>query len=68
MEFVTPLALSAFVIDSIISNPPGVRMIAYEIQKPPKDESAVAPKVLPTAISLEKKSAFPSNGKAEKGI
>lgn len=27
-------------------------MMAKEIQKPPYDESAVAPKVLPTAISL----------------
>lgn len=33
-------------------NPPGVRMIANEIQNPPYDERAVAPKVLPTAISL----------------
>ena len=27
-------------------------MIAKEIQKPPNEDSAVAPKVLPTAISL----------------
>jgi hypothetical protein len=27
-------------------------MIAKEIQKPPYEDSAVAPKVLPTAISL----------------
>jgi hypothetical protein len=31
----------------------GVRTIAKEIQKPPYEESAVAPKVFPTAISLE---------------
>jgi hypothetical protein len=31
---------------------PGVTTIAYEIQKPPYDDRAVAPKVLPTAISL----------------
>jgi len=30
----------------------GVRMRAYEIQKPPYEDRAVAPKVLPTAISL----------------
>jgi hypothetical protein len=30
----------------------GVRMRPKEIQKPPYDDSAVAPKVLPTAISL----------------
>jgi hypothetical protein len=35
-----------------ISNPPGVRMMAKESQKPPYEERAVAPKVLPTAISL----------------
>jgi len=34
-----------------ISKPPGVRMIANEIQKPPYEDKAVAPKVLPTAIS-----------------
>jgi hypothetical protein len=37
---------------SIMLNPPGVRTIATEIQKPPYDERAVAPKVFPTAISL----------------
>jgi hypothetical protein len=31
---------------------PGVRIIAKEIQKPPYDDRAVAPKVLPIAISL----------------
>ena len=35
-----------------IWNPPGVRMIAKEIQKPPYEDRAVAPNVLPTAISL----------------
>jgi hypothetical protein len=35
-----------------MSKPPGVRMIAKESQKPPYEESAVAPKVFPTAISL----------------
>lgn len=35
-----------------ISNPPGVRMMAKEIQKPPYEERAVAPNVFPTAISL----------------
>ena len=35
-----------------MSKPPGVSIMANEIQKPPYDESAVAPKVLPTAISL----------------
>ena len=36
-----------------ISKPPGVRMMAKEIQKPPYEDRAVAPKVLPTAISLD---------------
>ena len=36
-----------------ISNPPGVRIMAKESQKPPYEDNAVAPKVLPTAISLE---------------
>lgn len=36
----------------MIEKPPGVKAIAREIQKPPYDESAVAPKVLPAAISL----------------
>ena len=36
---------------SIIANPPGVKMIAVPIQNPPYEDSAVAPKVLPTAIS-----------------
>ena len=35
-----------------ISKPPGVRMIAVPIQKPPYEERAVAPKVFPVAISL----------------
>ncbi len=43
-----PAVLSSF----SIWNPPGVRMMANESQKPPYEESAVAPKVLPTAISL----------------
>ena len=34
-----------------MSNPPGVKIMAKAIQKPPYDESAVAPKVFPTAIS-----------------
>jgi len=34
-----------------IPKPPGVRVMAKEIQKPPYEESAVAPKVFPTAIS-----------------
>lgn len=38
--------------DFTIWNPPGVRTIANEIQKPPYEDSAVAPKVFPTAISL----------------
>ena len=33
-------------------NPPGVSVMANEIQNPPYEERAVAPKVLPTAISL----------------
>lgn len=33
-------------------NPPGVKTIAREIQKPPYEDSAVAPNVLPAAISL----------------
>ena len=37
---------------SSISKPPGVRTIANEIQKPPYEDRAVAPNVLPTAISL----------------
>lgn len=36
-----------------ISKPPGVKMMAKDNQNPPYDDSAVAPKVLPTAISLE---------------
>lgn len=39
------------IVDSIW-NPPGVRMMPKAIQKPPYEESAVAPKVFPTAISL----------------
>lgn len=35
-----------------ISKPPGVRMMAVPIQKPPYEDRAVAPKVLPRAISL----------------
>lgn len=35
-----------------MSKPPGVRMTANESQNPPYEESAVAPKVFPTAISL----------------
>jgi len=35
-----------------IAKPPGVRMMANDSQKPPYEESAVAPKVFPTAISL----------------
>ncbi len=31
---------------------PGVSSMAYDSQKPPYDDSAVAPNVLPTAISL----------------
>lgn len=34
-----------------IANPPGVRVIAKAIQKPPYEDSAVAPKVFPIAIS-----------------
>ena len=45
---VPPLAVYASMIPK-----PGVKMIAYEIQKPPYDDRAVAPKVLPTAISLD---------------
>ncbi len=47
-----PAAPSAPMTVSSIAKPPGVKIIAKEIQKPPYDESAVAPKVLPTAISL----------------
>lgn len=43
--------LSASSVSTMLK-PPGVRMIAKEIQKPPYDERAVAPKVLPTANSL----------------
>jgi hypothetical protein len=42
---------SASRVDAIW-NPPGVRMIAVPIQKPPYEERAVAPKVLPRATSL----------------
>ena len=51
-----------------IPKPPGVRTIAKEIQNPPYEERAVAPKVFPTAISLFRvriylrKSRDPSNG------
>ena len=44
---------SAVRVDSI-SKPPGVKIIAKESQKPPYEDKAVAPKVLPTAISLRK--------------
>lgn len=36
-----------------IPKPPGVRVIPTEIQKPPNEDNAVAPKVFPTAISLK---------------
>ena len=45
-----------------ISKPPGVKMMAKEIQKPPKEESAVAPNVFPTAISLRRVSRWCSAG------
>ena len=35
-----------------MAKPPGVRIMANDNQKPPYDERAVAPNVLPTAISL----------------
>ena len=38
--------------ESTIWNPPGVRIMPKAIQKPPYEDSAVAPNVLPTAISL----------------
>lgn len=37
---------------STMAKPPGVRMMAKESQKPPYEESAVAPNVFPIAISL----------------
>lgn len=37
--------------DASIPNPPGVSRIANEIQKPPYDDNAVAPNVLPMPIS-----------------
>jgi hypothetical protein len=39
-------------MSATMSKPPGVRIMANEIQNPPYEDSAVAPKVLPTAISL----------------
>ena len=45
-------AFSPVTIDSSIWKPPGVRIMPKASQKPPYDERAVAPKVLPTAISL----------------
>jgi hypothetical protein len=42
---------SASSVDAIWK-PPGVRMMAVPIQKPPYEARAVAPKVLPSAISL----------------
>jgi len=42
---------SASSVDAIWK-PPGVKMMAVPIQKPPYDARAVAPKVLPRAISL----------------
>lgn len=35
------------------AKPPGVRVMANAIQNPPYEDKAVAPKVFPTAISLE---------------
>lgn len=51
-EFAKPRAPSPASIEAMMSKPPGVRIIANESQKPPYDDRAVAPKVLPTAISL----------------
>lgn len=48
-KFSTPPSASSV---STIWNPPGVRMMANESQKPPYEDRAVAPNVLPTAISL----------------
>ena len=50
MNATSPPFLS--VSEAMIPNPPGVRVMAKEIQNPPYEERAVAPKVLPTAISL----------------
>ena len=47
-----PVVLSVVAYAATISKPPGVRTIAKESQKPPYEDRAVAPKVLPTAISL----------------
>lgn len=37
----------------MMAKPPGVRVMASAIQNPPYEDKAVAPKVFPTAISLE---------------
>lgn len=48
----------------MISNPPGVKVMATAIQKPPYDDSAVAPNVLPMAISLPERVRLP----VERGV
>lgn len=48
------LGPAAVVMSSMMLKPPGVRIMAKEIQKPPYEDRAVAPKVFPTAISLIK--------------
>ena len=47
-----PVVASVVAYAAWMSNPPGVRTIAKEIQNPPYEDRAVAPKVFPTAISL----------------
>jgi len=49
MSVVPPPAFSRA---DMILNPPGVKTMAREIQKPPYEDKAVAPNVLPAAISL----------------
>lgn len=46
------LPLSAFIRVSTILKLPGVSVIAKAIQNPPYEDNAVAPNVLPIAISL----------------
>lgn len=56
MSVVPPPAFSRL---DMILNPPGVKTMAREIQKPPYEDSAVAPNVFPAAISLHLSARFP---------
>lgn len=52
----------------MMAKPPGVRVMASAIQKPPYEDKAVAPKVFPTAISLGSTRFSNNNNKNEQDI